>query len=67
MINSLKGKLILSLIVAIGFIYHSFSYIDFTGDDMFLFNRVLFYFIMILSVFNAGIWMQKYIQTKMTK
>jgi hypothetical protein len=64
MINSLKGKHILSLIVAIGFIYHSFSYIDFTGDEKFLFNRVLFYFIMILKVFIAGIWMQKYIQQK---
>ncbi len=64
MVKSVKGQFILSIIVAIGFFINSFSYIEFTGEAEFMFNRKLFYFVMILSVFNAGLLTQKYIQTK---
>ncbi|SEH99966.1 hypothetical protein SAMN05192559_1074 [Halobacillus karajensis] len=67
MIKSLKWQLIISLLVAIGFVYNSFSYIVFIGDERFLFNQILFYFIMILSVFNAGLLTQKYIQSRKKK
>ncbi|MBS4191970.1 hypothetical protein KHA94_17535 [Bacillus sp. FJAT-49705] len=61
MIKSVKGQFILSIIVAIGFVANSFFYIDFTR---FLFSQKMFYFVMIFSVFNAGLLTQKYFQTK---
>lgn len=61
MIKSLKGQLILSIFVAIGFIYTTFSNIEFIGDSAI---RVLFFFIMICSVFNAGLLTEKYMQTR---
>ncbi|GIN39387.1 MULTISPECIES: hypothetical protein [Heyndrickxia] len=64
MIKSIKGQLILFILVAIGFIYNTLSNIEFTGDERFLSIRVLFFFIMIFSVFNVGLFTQKYIQTK---
>jgi len=67
MIRSLKIQLIVSVLIAIGFIYHSLSNIEFTGDDRFLFNWILSFFIMIFSIFNVGILTQKYIQTKRKK
>ena len=48
MIKSLKGQLILSIIVAIGFVYINFSSIDLT-------RGTIFFFIMVSSVFNAGL------------
>ncbi|UOQ48999.1 hypothetical protein MUN88_02345 [Gracilibacillus caseinilyticus] len=67
MIKSIKGQFILSLLVALCFVYHSFSYIEFTGEERFLFNRILFFFIMISSIFNAGLFTQKYIQARNKK
>ncbi len=64
MIKSIKGQLILFILVTIGFIYHTLSDITFTGDERFLSIRVLYFFIMIFSVFNVGLLTQKYIQTK---
>lgn len=64
MIKSIKGQLILFILVAIGFIYHTLSNIEFTGDERFLSIRVLYFFIMIFSVFNVGFFTQKYIQTQ---
>ncbi|WP_438298440.1 hypothetical protein [Sporosarcina sp. FA15] len=48
MIKSLKGQLILSIFVAIGFVYINFSSIDLT-------RGTIFFFIMVSSVFNAGL------------
>jgi len=64
MIKSIKGQLILFIVIAICLMYHSFSNIEFTGDERFLSVRVLFFFIMIFSVFNVGVLTQKYIETK---
>ena len=64
MIKSLKGQFILSIFVAIAFVYSTFSNIDFTVDERIYPVRILFFFIMILSVFNAGILTEKYIQTR---
>lgn len=64
MVRSVKGQFILSVLVAAGFVYHSFSYTEFTGEERFLFIRILFYFAMIVSVFNVGMLTQKYIQSK---
>ncbi|SES28528.1 hypothetical protein SAMN04487944_1355 [Gracilibacillus ureilyticus] len=67
MIKSVKGQFVLSLLVAISFIYLSFSNIEFTGEERFTINQILFYFIMITSVFNAGLMTQKYLQFKEDK
>ncbi|MCI1591136.1 hypothetical protein [Heyndrickxia oleronia] len=64
MIKSIKGQLILFILVSIGLIYHNLNNIEFTGDERFLSIRVLYFFIMIFSVFNAGLFTQKYIQSK---
>ncbi|MFF2755810.1 hypothetical protein ACFVR1_19135 [Psychrobacillus sp. NPDC058041] len=64
MIKSLKGQFILSIFVAIGFVYVNFSNIEFTLDERDPTVRVIFFFIMILSVFNAGLLTEKYIQTR---
>ncbi|SFA95384.1 hypothetical protein SAMN04488072_104119 [Lentibacillus halodurans] len=54
MVQSVKGQLILSLLVAVGFVIASFSYTEFTVDERFYFTRLIMYFVMIVSVFNAG-------------
>ncbi|MBA2176151.1 hypothetical protein H0266_14740 [Halobacillus locisalis] len=64
MVKSIKGQFVLILVAAIGFIIYSFSFIQFTGEERFLPIRVLFYFIMIVSVFNAGMNTQKYIHVR---
>lgn len=63
MIKSLKGQLILSILVAIGFIYSSFSYIEFTYAKEFQLPRFFLYMAMIFAVFNTGILTQKYIHS----
>ena len=60
MIKSLKGQLIVSIFVAIGFVYINFSSIEFTRGN-------IFFFIMVSSVFNAGLLTEKYIQTRKKK
>jgi len=67
MIKSLKGQFILSIFVAIGFVYVNFSSIEFIADKRDPTGRVIFFFIMILSVFNAGLLTEKYIQTRKKK
>ncbi|MGW6301675.1 hypothetical protein [Peribacillus butanolivorans] len=57
-----EGHLILSIIVAIGFIYTTFSYIEFTSKARF--SKIFFYFGMISVVYGVGILTQKYIQKK---
>ncbi|MFJ7682053.1 hypothetical protein [Peribacillus butanolivorans] len=57
-----EGQLILSIIVAIGFIYTTFSYIEFTSKARF--SKIFFYFGMISVVHGVGILTQKYIQKK---
>lgn len=64
MIKSVKGQLILWVLVAAGFIYQSFNYMEFTGEKEFRFSHTLSYVLMILSVYNAGMFTQKYIQSK---
>lgn len=66
MIRSIKGQFILSIFVAIGFVYSTFSNIGFTADEGVLSGRVLFFFIMILTVYNEGVLTEKYIQINMT-
>ncbi|WP_342599067.1 hypothetical protein MHB48_16920 [Psychrobacillus sp. FSL H8-0483] len=67
MIKPLKEQFILSIFVAIGFVYVNFSSIEFIADKRDPTVRVIFFFIMILSVFNAGVLMEKYIQTRKKK
>lgn len=67
MIKSLKGQFILSIFVAIAFVYSTFLNIDFTIDERISPVRILFFFIMILSVFNAGLLTEKYIKTRKKK
>ena len=67
MINSLKGQFILSIFVAIAFVYSTFYNIDFTVDERISPVRILFFFIMILLVFNAGLLTEKYIQARKKK
>ena len=64
MIKSLKGQFIFSIFVAICFVYSTFYNIEFTVDKRDPTVRVMFFFIMILSVFNAGLLTEKYIQTR---
>ena len=67
MLKSIKGQFVLILLAAICFVINSFSYIEFTGEERFISVRILFYFIMIVSVFNAGMITQKYIQLRKKK
>jgi hypothetical protein len=62
MFKSLKAKLILSLLVAVAFIYQSLSYVEFTGE--FRFNQVLIYLVMVVTVFNAGLITQRFVEAK---
>ncbi|MFB6804912.1 hypothetical protein ACFCVU_27960 [Peribacillus butanolivorans] len=57
-----EGQLILSIIVAIDFIYTTFSYIKFTSKARF--SNTFFYFGMISVVYGVDILTQKYIQKK---
>jgi hypothetical protein len=64
MIKSVKGQCILSAVTAVLFVIGSFSYIEFTGKENFHYTRLIFYFVMVVSVYNAGMLTQKYIETK---
>ncbi|RHW40133.1 hypothetical protein D1B33_04620 [Lysinibacillus yapensis] len=61
------GELILSILVALSFVINSFNYTDFTFEGEFALPRLLFYLVMIVSVFNAGLIVQKYIHSKNEK
>lgn len=63
-VKSLKGQFFVSIFTAICFVCFTFSYIEFTVGKQDPFSQVLFFFIMVVSVFNAGLLTQKYIQTK---
>ncbi|WP_416150289.1 hypothetical protein ACM26V_04710 [Salipaludibacillus sp. HK11] len=63
MIKSVKGQFIITLITAVLFVFHIFvNVIELSG-----FIDILFYFIMVFSVYNAGLLTQKYIQTDKAK
>lgn len=67
MIKSLKGQLIVSIFVAVGFIYSTLSNIEFTDNKRDPTFPIIFFFIMIFSVYNAGLLTEKYIQTRRKK
>ncbi len=64
MIRSAKRQFIQYIIFASLFVIASFSYIEFVDFKNSLFGPTVFYFLMIIAVFNAGIFTQKYIQSK---
>ncbi|WP_066233702.1 DUF4181 domain-containing protein [Heyndrickxia sporothermodurans] len=64
MIKSLKGQFILSIFVTICFVITTFSNVEFNVDKSVLPIRIIFFFIMIVSVFNTGLLTEKYIQTR---
>lgn len=64
MIKSIKRQLIFSIITASLFVIASFSFIEFTEKEGFLFAPIVYFFIMIFTVYNAGLLTQKYIQSK---
>lgn len=63
MIKSVKGQFILSIIAAILFVIHTF----FNVIELTSFPDILFYFAMVITVYNAGLLTQNYIQTKKAK
>ena len=67
MIKSLKGQLILSVFVAICFIYINLSSVEFVANKGDPTVRIIFFFIMVLTVFNAGLLTEKYIQVRKKK
>ncbi|WP_391203656.1 hypothetical protein [Psychrobacillus sp. L4] len=67
MFKSLKGQFIYSIFIAIGFVYINFTSIEFIVDKRNPTSRVMFFFVMILLVFNAGLLTEKYIQTRKKK
>jgi hypothetical protein len=65
--KSLKFELTLTIIVAVCFTWNSFYFTDFTFEGEFHLPRLIFYLIMIVSLFNAGLLTQKYIQFRKDK
>ncbi|MFD1020536.1 hypothetical protein [Thalassobacillus hwangdonensis] len=59
--RSLKTQMTLAIATALLFVAGSFYYVEFSGKEEFLPIRMIFYFVMISSVFNAGLLTQKYI------
>lgn len=62
--KSTRFELILTVFVAICFTINSFSYTDFTFEGEFALPRLILYVIMIVSLFNAGMITQKFIQAR---
>jgi len=62
MIKSLKAQFILSILVSFSFIYVIFSNIEFVKGEIFV--QKIFFFVMILSIYNSGLLTQKFIQLK---
>ncbi|MFP3918425.1 hypothetical protein U5N28_11500 [Lysinibacillus telephonicus] len=67
MVKSIKGQFFLSIAVALGFIINSFNYTDFSFRGEFNLPRLLFYLVMIISVYNAGMLTQQYMQSRKEK
>jgi hypothetical protein len=67
MIKSIKGQFILSIVAALAFIVNSFNYTDFSFEGQLHLPKLIFYLIMIISVFNAGMLTQQYIQSRKGK
>lgn len=44
-----------------------FSYIEFTEEESYRFNRILMYFVTFVAVYKAGMMAQKYIEAKKKK
>lgn len=62
MIKSVKGQFVLHVITAILFVISSLLHFINLGNPSFI--SILFYFIMISSVFNAGLATEKYLKSK---
>lgn len=67
MVKSIKGQFFLSIVVALGFIINSFNYTDFSLRGELHLPKLLFYLVMIISVYNAGMLTQQYIQSRKEK
>ncbi|ADU32207.1 hypothetical protein [Evansella cellulosilytica] len=63
MFKSVKGQFIITIITAVLFVFHIFVNVT----ELSGFIDILFYFIMIIAVYNAGLLTQKYIQTNKAK
>ncbi|WP_280771616.1 hypothetical protein [Salipaludibacillus daqingensis] len=59
MIKSVKGQFIVTIITAVLFIFHILVNVI----ELSRFIDILFYFIMVFAVYNAGLLTQKYIET----
>ncbi|WP_102691928.1 hypothetical protein [Rummeliibacillus pycnus] len=62
MIKSLKWQLIVSLLVSLAFIYFIISNIKFINGDKFV--QIIFFIVMVVSIYNSGVLTQKFIQSK---
>ncbi|MGG0655769.1 hypothetical protein [Rummeliibacillus pycnus] len=62
MIKSLKGQLILSLFVSGCSIYLIFSRFELNDGNRFV--QIIFFFALILNIFNSGLLTQKYMHSK---
>lgn len=62
MIKSLKWQLIVSLLVSLAFIYFIISNIEFINGDKFV--QIIFFIVMVVSIYNSGVLTQKFIQSK---
>lgn len=67
MIKSIKGQFILSIVIALAFTVNSFNYTDFSLEGELHLPKLIFYLIMIISVYNAGMLTQQFIQSKKDK
>ena len=65
--KSSKFELILTILVAVCFTINSFYYTDFTSEGDFALPKLIFYGIMIVSLFNAGMITEKFIQSRKEK
>lgn len=63
MIKSVMGQFILSMVIAILFVIHTF----FNVIELKWLPEILYFFIMVYTVYNAGLLTQSYIQTKKEK
>ncbi|SHH55194.1 hypothetical protein [Virgibacillus chiguensis] len=61
MVRSVKGQFICWILISIAFIYVVSTYTEFTGNDV---TNLLFYMVMISSIFNAGMATQKFLDNR---
>ncbi|KGR77082.1 hypothetical protein [Ureibacillus sinduriensis] len=65
--KSSRFELILTIFVAGCFVMNSFYYTDFSYEGEFALPRLLFYLVMIIALFNAGMVTQKFIHSRKEK